>query len=140
MRDIGKKMLAAVIAFGLLVGTISMQVQADAKTVYWLSGVSKAADGHTRMYYKGNTIVLKGKARKSASRDKVYDAAEKKCSYSLRVAGNCKVIFIEAENKETVPYKTWAKGNGYKNGDEFLYICVTLKVEDKKITKIYFSS
>ena len=35
------------------------------------------------MYYKGNTIVLKGKIKKSASWEKVYDAAEK--NYAIAV-------------------------------------------------------
>ena len=35
------------------------------------------------MYYKGNTIVLKGKIKKSASQEKVYDAAEK--NYAIAV-------------------------------------------------------
>lgn len=35
------------------------------------------------MYYKGNTIVLKGKIKKSALWEKVYDAAEK--NYAIAV-------------------------------------------------------
>lgn len=64
-------------------GVFAISGQAGAKNAYWLSGVSKAAGGQMNMYYKGNTIVLKGKIKKSASWEKVYDAAEK--NYAIAV-------------------------------------------------------
>lgn len=140
MKNFVKKLLILVTVSSLVVGAFAIPVKADAKNTYWLSGVSKAAGGHMNMYYKGNTIVLKGKFRKSASRNKIYDVAEKKYSYSLKVADNCKVTFVEAENNETITYKKWAKNSGYKNGDKISCIEATLKVEGKKIVKIFFSA
>ena len=140
MKYFVKKLMLLVMISSLFVGVFAISVKTDAKNTYWLSGVSKAADGSMRMYYKGNTIVLKGKVRKSVSRNKIYDVPEKKCSYSLKVASNCKVIYVEAENNQTMTYKKWAKNNGYKNGDEVTCIEATLKVEGKKIVRIYFSA
>ena len=140
MKYFVKKLMLLVMISSLFVGVCAISVKTDAKNMYWLSGVSKAADGSMRMYYKGNTIVLKGKVRKSVSRNKIYDVPEKKCSYLLKVASNCKVTYVEAENNQTMTYKKWAKNNGYKNGDEVTCIEATLKVEGKKIVRIYFSA
>ena len=140
MKYFVKKLMLLVMISSLFVGVFAISAKTDAKNTYWLSGVSKAADGSMRMYYKGNTIVLKGKVRKSVSRNKIYDVPEKKCSYSLKVASNCKVTYVEAENNQTMTYKKWAKNNGYKNGDEVTCIEATLKVEGKKIVRIYFSA
>ncbi len=109
------------------------------KDTYWLSGVSKAAGGHMNMYYKGNTIIIKGKVRKAASKNKVFDAAEKKGIYILKVAKSCKVTYVEAKNNQTMTYKKWAKNNGYKKGDKVNCIEATFKVEGNKIMRIYFS-
>lgn len=135
-----KKIMVFVTVYSLFFGVFAISGQAGAKNAYWLSGVSKAAGGQMNMYYKGNTIVLKGKIKKSASWEKVYDAAEKKCSYSLKIADNCKVTLVEAENNQTMAYKKWAKGNGYKKGDKVNCIEATFKVEGKKIVRIYFSA
>lgn len=140
MKALGKKFAIIVSVSALLLGAVSMPQKADAKNTYWLSGISKDAGGNMKMYYKGNAISIKGKARKAATQKKVYDAAEKQYSLSLKVAPNCKVIFVEAENVQTIPYKNWAKNNGYQTGDTVPYIEATLKVVGKKIVKISFSA
>lgn len=140
MKDFVKKLMLWVTIASLFVGVFAISTKTNAKNTYWLSGVSKAAGGKMKMYYKGNTIVLKGKVRKSVSRSKIYDVSEKKCSCSLKVAKNCKVILVEADNNQTMTYKKWAKNLGYKNGDEVTCIEATLKVEGKKIVRIYFSA
>ena len=140
MRHMVKKIVMVMMVFSLLAGVLSMPIRSEAKSTYWLVGVSRPAGGNLRMYYKGNTIILKGKAKKSASRDTVYDAAEKKCSCTLKAAGNCKVTFVEADNNRTVTYKKWAKDMGYKKGAEVSFIEATFKVSGGKITRIYFSA
>lgn len=140
MKNAAKKMMVMVVVFSLLAGVLSIPKQAEAKDTYWLMGISKAAGGYMKMYYKGNKIELKGKVRKSNSKNKLYDAADKKCSYTLKVADNCKVTLVEAENNQTMSYKKWAKNNGYKKGDAVSCIEANFKVEGKKITKILFSA
>lgn len=142
MKISGKKFAIMVTLFALLLGTMYMPLKAEAKNSYWLSGVSKAAGGAMKMYYKGNTntISVKGKVRKSTSPKKVYEAAEKEYSCSLKVAANCKVVLVEAENVQTTSYQKWVKDNGYQAGDKIRFIAVTLKVQGKKIVKISFSA
>ena len=140
MKSLGKKLLIMVTVFGLLIGSMSIPVKADAKNSYWLSGVSKVAGGNMKMYYKGNTISITGKVKKAASQEKVYDAAEKKCSYSLKVAPKCKVVLVEAGNVQIITYKKWAKENGYQPGDAVRCIEGTLNVKGKKIVRIQFSA
>lgn len=140
MRNAAKKMMATLIVFSLLAGVLSIPTQAEAKDTYWLMGVSKAAGGYMKMYYKGNKIELKGKVKKSNSKNKLYDAPDKKCSYTLKVADNCKVTLVEAENNQTMSYKKWAKNIGYKKGDAVSCIEADFKVEGKKITRIWFSA
>lgn len=140
MKNMKKKILSVVMVFSLLAGVLSMPVQAGAKDTYWLMGISKAAGGYMKMYYKGNKIALKGKVRKADSQDKLYDAKDKKASYNLKVADNCKVTLVEAENNQTMTYKKWAKNNGYKKGDPVSCIEADIKVEGKKITRIYFGA
>ncbi len=140
MKNIKKKILSVVMVFSLLAGVLSMPAQAGAKDTYWLVGVSKAAGGYMKMYYKGNKIALKGKVKKAASQDKIDDVKDKKVSYNLKVADNCKVTFVEAENTYTMTYKKWAKDNRYKKGDPVSCIAADIKVEGKKITRIYFGA
>lgn len=140
MKYLEKKAITAAIVCSLLIGVLSISVCSDAKSTYWLSGVSELADGHMKMYYKGSTITLKGKIKKSASRKNVYDATEKKYSCSLKVANNCKVTLVEADNNQTMTYKKWAKGNNYKKGAKVSFIEATFKIDGGKITRIYFSA
>lgn len=140
MKISAKKLLIMVTAFCLLLNTVSVPSRAAAKNSYWLYGVSKAAGGNMKMYYEGNSISIKGKVRKAASEKKVYDAAEKNRSYSLKVAANCKVVLVEADNVQTTAYKKWAKENGYQKGDMILFLGGTLEVTGKKIVKIIFSA
>lgn len=107
---------------------------------YWLQGGSKAAGGNMRMYYKGNKIELKGKTSKAASRSKLNDASEKKKSYNLQVADDCKVFLVEFENTQTQTYKEWVKANKYKNGDEVSCIQAVFEIKDGKIRRIFFSA
>lgn len=140
MKNTGRKLIVAFIIMSLVMGALAVPAQLEAKSQYWLMGVSKAAGGNMKMYYKGNTIWLKGKLRKSTSRIKLFDVAEKKCTYKLKVAGNCKVTLVEAENNQTMSYKKWVKNNGLKKGDEVSCIEADFKVVGKKITRIYFSA
>lgn len=109
MKNLGKKAVIAAAVFGLLSGTVPTPPTAAAKDSYWLYGISKAAGGKMTMYYKGNIISIKGKIRKAASRKKVGDAVERACSYSLKVADNCKVDSLETTSVQTVTYKKWKK-------------------------------
>lgn len=140
MKNAAKKIMMVVVVLSLLAGVLSMPAQADAKDTYWMMGVSKAAGGDMKMYYKGDKIVLKGKMKKSTSKNKLYDAKDKKCSCTLKVADNCKVTFVEAENVQTITYKKWVKDIGYKKGDAVSCIEADFKVVGKKITRILFSA
>ncbi len=140
MKKITKKSVALLLTFALLSGALSLPARAETKNSYWLAGLSRAAGGRMRMYYKGNTIVLKGKVRRSTSRNKLYNVPEKKSSYTLKVAGSCKVTLVEAENNQTMTYKKWAKNNKYKKGAEVSCIEASFKVEGGKIKKIFFSA
>lgn len=143
MKNFIKKLIVLITTFSLLTAILIAPTKASAKNTYWLTGVSKAAGGTVRMYYSGNTIKLQGKIKKAASENKVYDAVEKKSSYKLKIKDNCKITFIESENTQTITYGQWRKNNGYKDNNEIsllAFISVTLKVEGKKIKRIYFSA
>lgn len=135
-----KNIIAAAIVFCMMVNVLAVSVLADTKSSYWLTGISKAAGGQMKMYYKEDTLVLKGKFKRSSSRDKLQDAEEKKRSYSLKIADNCKVTFTEADNVQTISCKEWIESRGYKKGDEVSFISVELKIKNKKITRINFSA
>lgn len=140
MKNIMKKTTAVLMTFALLASVLSIPGRAEAKSSFWLSGVSRVAGGNMRMYYKGNTIVLKGKIRRSAARNKLANAPEKKCSYTLKVAGSCKVTLIEAQNNQTTTYKKWAKDKKWKKGTEVSCIAASFQVEGGKIKRIFFSA
>lgn len=147
MKNFVKKLVVLITTFSLLAVMSIIPVQAGAKSTYWLTGISKQAGGNMRMYYKVNTITLQGKIRRSDSIDTVSDAAEKKSSYKLKVAKNCKVHLIEAENDQVITYGQWAKNDGYKDtadkkgkGKEATFISATFKVKGKKIVEISFSA
>lgn len=117
------------------------QAQAKEKNVYWLTGVSKPADGQLEMYFQKDSLLLKGKAKKSASEKNLYNAKSKKINETLKIADNCKISFVEAEETATSSYKDWLKVScEYKEGDPMSFICVVLKVKNHKIVKIIFSA
>lgn len=144
METITKRLLAIAILVSMAVSyTVSAQAAVTGK--YWLAGVSKKAGGQMRMYYGENhagtvTITLKGKMKKSKSQNTVYGAKEKKRSLTLKVADNCKVVFIESTEPETVDFKEWAQWHAYENGGEISFIASEVLVKDKKISRICFSA
>lgn len=141
MKQITKQLTALAVVCIMIFYAFAVPVQADAKNTYWLSGISKMADGSMRMYYKNkNTIVIKGKQKKASTQSRLEDAAEKKGTYSLKAAANCKVIQIEAEKNEVFDYAEWVENMEFQNGDEIPFICASCKVKNKKIVKIYFSA
>lgn len=140
MKTYKKSFIILAIIFSIFTGITAGTVQAYAKSSYWIYGVSVKAGGSMDMYYNGNKITIKGKSGKASSEKKVYDADKKKCHYKLRVAGNCKVVLSEAENIQTIKFKKWASGAGYKKGDKITFISAALKVKGGKITKITFSA
>lgn len=59
MKQFTKSLTAFAIICTMLFGVLSAPAQAAAKKTYWLSGVSKLADGYMRMYFKNeNTIII----------------------------------------------------------------------------------
>lgn len=141
MKKAAKQFMVLAVIAGIMVSTFAMTVRAGSKSSYWLTGISKAADGNLQMYYKSDTVIqLKGKARKAGARNKVYDAKEKKYSAALKVADSCKVILQEAENEQVMPYDEWTESREYKKGSEITFISATVKVRNHKIVRIYFSA
>lgn len=140
MKKIMKPLLLTAFVFCICLGLFT-QADAKPKNSYWLTGISKPADGHLEMYFQKDAILLKGKAKKSASEKNLYKAKPKKIQETLKIADNCKISFIEADETATSSYKDWLKVScEYKEGDSMSFISVTLKVKDKKITKIIFSA
>lgn len=140
MRTSKKGVIVIAIIFGIFAGIAAGTAHTYAKNSSWLYGVSVKSGGNMDMYYNGNKITLKGKARKASSEKKVYDADEKKCKYTLKIAGNCKVVLEEAENVQILKFKKWLADAGYKKGDKITFISAVLKMEDGKVTKIIFSA
>lgn len=135
-----KQIVLAAIIFSITIG-VPTQVQAKEKNSYWLTGVSKEADGQLQMYYQKDSILLKGKAKKSESKDQLEDTKLKKIQDTLKVANTCKVVFIEADETTTCAYQDWVKDSrDYKEGDRISFISASIKVKNKKIVKIIFSA
>lgn len=140
MKRTRNQLLSVTLMALLFAVLISIPVSAKSKTTCWITGISKMADGQMQMYYKGDSIQIKGKARKSASEETVYDAPLKKYSRAFKIADNCSVILQEAENDQTVPYEEWLKNQALENGDEISFISAKIRVKNNKIIKIYFSA
>lgn len=76
-----KLIILAAIVFSIAMGLLT-PVLAKGKNTYWLMGTSKSSKetgGQLRMYYqKKDSILLKGKAKKLASRNQTDAAKPKK--------------------------------------------------------------
>lgn len=140
MKISKKGFIALAVVLSILAGITAITAQPQAKGGYWLNGISKEAGGGMALYYKGGKFVLKGKIRKASSEKAVYSVKAKKGSYKLKIANNCRVILDEAGNRQVVSFKNWIKDNEYKDGDKISFISATLKVENKKVTRICFSA
>lgn len=93
------------------------------------------------MLYQEGSILLKGKAKKSVSKNHLNDAKLKKIQETLKVADTCKIFFVEAEETSTSAYKDWVKVScSYKEGDRMSFIATEIKVKNNKIVKIIFSA
>lgn len=140
MKKIVRQLVLAAAMFSMILGLFT-PVQAKEKNSYWLTGVSKDAGGQLRMYYQKDAVLLKGKARKSASEKNLYDAELKKIRQKLKIADTCKICFIEADNNTTTSYQDWLKTScEYQEGDDMSFISVSIKVKNKKIVKFIFSA
>lgn len=141
MKHLMKQITAAVIICIVICSVLALPVQAGTKNTYWMSGVSRAAEGSTELKLKNkNTIIFSGNIRKYSGRNAADDAEEIEGSYSLKVAGRCKVVLVEADNNQTWSYSKWLREFGYKKGDEISYISTEIKVKNNKIIRIYFSA
>ncbi len=139
MKKFAKQLLLAAMVCSLALG-LATQVQAKSSS-YWITGISKGAGGQLQMYYQDGSILLKGKAKKSATQSTLQNTKPKKIQKAFKVADNCKIVFVEAEETATSAYKDWLKVScEYKEGDEMSFISVDIKVKDKKIVKIIFSA
>jgi len=141
-----KLIALAVIVFSIAMGLLT-PVLAKGKSTYWLMGTwksSKETGGPLRMYYqKKDSVLLKGKAKKSASRNQMDDTKPKKIEVALKIADTCKIAFVEEDGSITSGYyKDWIRNGGggdYKEGDSMCFTTVSIKVKNKKIVKIIFS-
>ena len=140
MKNITKKWMITVIVFSMVLCVCCVSTNAEAKSKYWLEGVSKPAGGTMTMYYKGNTVLLKGKINIADIKTRKATAILEKSSHTFQIAKKCKVFFYEADKVTSSPYKKWIKTCGYKKNDKISFVSVSLRVEGKKITRIEFSS
>lgn len=140
-----KLIVLAAIVFNIAMGLLT-PAPAKGKNTYWLMGTSKSSKetgGQLRMYYqKKDSILLKGKAKKSASRNQIDAAKPKKIKAKLKIADTCKITFADEDENVTGYYKDWITNGGggdYKEGDEMCFTTVNIKVRNKKVVKIIFS-
>lgn len=90
---------------------------------------------------KKDSILLKGRAKKSASRNQIDAAKPKKIKAKLKIADTCKITFADEDENVTGYYKDWITNGGggdYKEDDEMCFTTVNIKVRNKKIVKIIF--
>ena len=138
MKKIAKRMLTVVMMCALLCSSIAIATRAEAKSTYWISGLSKNAGGHSEMYFKGKKIVITGKLKVGKNVETLWYQKEKKATYTLSVADNCKVSHIEADNVDIIKFSVWKKN--LKNCKRIPYIQADLKVVNNKLVRISFSA
>ena len=69
--------------------------------------------GQLRMYYQEkDSVLLKGKVKKSASRNQIDAAKPKKIKVKLKIADTCKITFADEDEKVTGYYKDWITNGG----------------------------
>lgn len=140
MRKSIRLFLLTAMIFSITMGLFT-PLQAKGKNNYWLTGISKDAGGQLQMLYQKDSILLKGKAKKSVSKNHLNDVKSKKIQKTLKVADTCKISFVEAEETSPSDYKDWVKVScSYKEGDCMSFIAVEIKVKNNKIVKIIFSA
>ena len=143
MRKFMKKIVCAVCALGIAAGVL-VPVQAKEKSSFWLSGTSFDVEGgRLGIYYeKEDAILLKGRVKKSVSKNRLNQADERKIKSVISISDTCRIVFEEEDGSMTAGlYKEWIKDGGggdYQEGDRMGFCTVLIKVKNNKAVKIIF--
>ena len=118
---------------------------AKAANKYWICGSSygQLTGGKMQLYMKKNSVVIKGNALISKSKNQFYNMKGKKVKYSfkiLKLAKNCKVIECEGGEEYKYGYATFCRDRGISPSKNAVGINAGIVVKNGKVTAIYFSA
>lgn len=128
--------IAMVLLLSFIMSTTSIfKLRVEAEDGYWLYS------GSSKMYYKGNSIQVKGEVYKCDVWEDLLEGkeiVEKNCNYKFKVAKKCKVRVNDNDGDRKISYKKW--GKRYKKGDKISCQGFGVRIEGNKVKEIFIEN